>query len=715
MSVIYGTTGVAGVSCRLSWSAVEESCMKTFLHVSLDYKIDDENLATNDPSVFTITINGETETLRREESYFGGEGWFNVLAFSKIIPHNPSTGEASAVISATGSIPTMGLETPSFGTTIQLDKFAASTIQSVESVTLGSLCNVKWQRANWGYTYRLKFSIGEWSYTTDEIIPSAAIMVCTYTGYEVPLETANWIAANSTTGEMSVTLLSFYEGTQHNDTSTKTFLVTIPDNDDTKPTAKMLMKPINPNLSNKFEGIFVKGRSMVDVDFTDGAGKYGAKVESYSMSVQGQKHLSPFISDYLQTAGEIKVTGTVTDTRGFSRIYTETINVIEYEAPKLLPLKGTNSIVCKRCDESGKIDESGSYLKITARRDYHKVIADGVQKNYCRMLYRYKPEAASDFSEWKILLGTQDSDVLDSAPIADVVSSPMVAYVIQLGVFDDVGETAVLQFIVPTNRVQLHFAKGGRRIGLFRYASEETEDGIDVGAPIHGGSVDNLTIGTKLDESIDLDDIKTEGNYYSPNKECSETIANSPYTEGGFGLIVRQVNSKIRVRQELYYDVVNWCRNWDGEKWSAWFKTTHHSLQEQGVLDYVLESGSFGASEGCADGEWHYKKWKNGTFEMHGVFLLTGVFEGYDERVAEDGWTCCSKDVNIKSPFNLSSACVCGTPDGYYWLTSGNISEDKEHVRFNLVSNTDIVSNSNDGDVENAVIRVGLVVMGKYA
>lgn len=74
------------------------------------------------------------------------------------------------------------------------------------------------------------------------------------------------------------------------------------------------------------------------------------------------------------------------------------------------------------------------------------------------------------------------------------------------------------------------------------------------------------------EEPVKLDDLKTPGNYYSANAENSQYITDSPYTEGGFCLQVRQMQTENHLRQELSYGVNTLLRHWDGESWSNWVR-----------------------------------------------------------------------------------------------------------------------------------------------
>lgn len=378
----------------------------------------------------------------------------------------------------------------------------ASTITSAYSVTLGSRCKIAWTPASKTFYYKVKFELGSWNYTTVAFCPGTASSY-TYTGYPVPMAVASNFP-NAKSGTMTATLYTYSdsEGTkQVGSASSKTFAVTLPDNESTKPAIAMSLSPDTPYTD--FASLYLQGRSKVKATFS-GEGKYGATIASYRLKVEGKQYSSPYLSNILSRSGTITVVGIVTDSRGFSNTVEQEIDVIPYSKPKILPASDESEIICARCDGDGNLSESGTYLKIKARRSYYKVTADGEQNNFCAIRYRYRKETSNTFSSWvTILAGSKTStNTIDSDPISGVVSSTTTSYVVQVGVIDDVGHTATVQFIIPTDfiTVDIPESKKGKRIGIGRYAENSNEPGIDIGmdmyfddgTTIHGAFADTV-------------------------------------------------------------------------------------------------------------------------------------------------------------------------------------------------------------------------------
>ena len=462
----------------------------------------------------------------------------------------------------------------------------ASAISSAGNVTLGNKCSVKWTPLSTSFRYKLKFSLDGWSYTTEAINPGTT-SAYTYTGYTIPLDVADYISSTSKTGSMTVALYTYSDTACSNmrgSISSKTFTVTIPENASTKPSVSMTGVPVS-SLSSPFSDMFIQGMSKFQATIT-ASGKYGAAIASQKLTIEGKSYGAPYISGFIASSGDVTVKASVTDSRGFTGEVQKTITVIPYQKPKLLPGAGESGIICARCDASGSLTESGTYLKIVAGRSYSKVTADDAQNNFCEIRYRYRLESANTFSDWITLLEKSDisADTVNSGAIANVVASAQSAYVVQLGVADDVGEADAIQFIIPTDFVTIDCpdAYAGRRMGLFRYVDGTEEDGLYMGLPIFGGSVNSLLTGSKLtataDAPVSLSELKTPGCYFCPDAANAQHITDCPYKDGGFRLEVRELFSKDTIRQQIDYGSTILLRHWNGEAWSAWLRVLTETM-----------------------------------------------------------------------------------------------------------------------------------------
>lgn len=696
---ITGSTGNQYINAKIIWSSTADRNGNTSdVTASLWYKRTN-NYTTYGTGDFSITING-IKTSESNYISFSDDEWVKAMEVTVAVEHN-SDGSKSVNISATGGITGTSLSSTSVKGTAVLDTIPrASTITSASAVTLGNECSVKWTPLSKSFRYKLKFSLGNWSYTTGAIHPNQTAAYI-YTEYVLPLTVANQLP-RAKTGDMTVTLYTYSNSaatTQVGSASSETFTVTVPSNNSTKPTLTMTLSAVN-SLGDAFAGVYIKGRSKVQAKFT-GEGKYGATITSYKLYVSGDTYDSPYLSDYLSKAGTITVKGRVIDSRGYYSDIEQEITVLSYSTPKIVPDTDETSIVCTRCYADGTIAEDGTYLRIRARRSYSKLTSDGVQKNFCTIRYRYRAESTNTYSDWVTLLAKSDTDdnTVDSGALAGVVSSIETTYYVQVGVIDDIGESDAVQFTVPTDFITIDCPEEfyGRRLGIFRHVSDTTEDGLYVGLPIFGGMIDSLRLGTRLtataEAPITLADTLTPGCYYSPNATNSEYITDSPYKEGGFGLEVRELQHKDYIRQTMYYGRTTIWRHYNGTEWSDWVRVMVSTEFDSAATDFVIEHGT-------SDG-WTYKKWKGGSFEMFGLFEVAATSSDLNGTLYR------TNAIQVKTPFSIKSdTVVTGTATGHYWFTNG-VYANSNAISIRIMSDKTISLTG--------TITVRLHVVGSYA
>lgn len=449
----------------------------------------------------------------------------------------------------------------------------ASTITAAYAVTLGTKCKIMWTPASASYYYRVKFSLGEWSYTTVAFRPGITTAY-TYIGYPIPMDVANQFP-NNPSGTMTATLYTYSDSAgekQIGFESSKTFKVTLPDNETTKPPCTMALKA-NNSLSSPFSTLYIQGLTKAEATFTEEDGKYGAHIVSYSLSALGDTDdTSPYQSGYLTTAGTVTVIGKATDSRGYSNTAEQKINVIPYSKPKILPASDEDGIICVRCDASGKPTGSGTYLKIKAKRSYSKVKTGDVQNNFCAIRYRYREESSTSFGSWKTILAKSAStDTIDADPISGVVSSAKTSYVVQVGVIDEVGYSATVQFVIPTDFVTIDIpeAKKGKRIGIGRYAEDSGEPGIDVGmdlyfddgTTIHGAFADTV-IETGL-YTHEVNDTVVEGSWRykkweSGTYDLSGAFDITPISAGTIGTAMVHYSEQIQIKLPFAIETIQY-------------------------------------------------------------------------------------------------------------------------------------------------------------
>lgn len=416
---------------------------------------------------YSLTVNGSTKSGYTHASVL--ESW--VLLYTGTWNDIAHGSDGTKSISVSGSVSgpsetSYAGKTSSGSGTFTLDTIArASSITSAGNVTLGNACSVKWTPAASSFRYKLKFALGSWSYTTGAIHPNTTAAY-TYTGYAIPLDVANQLP-KATTGTMTVTLYTYSNSgatTQVGSASSKTFTVTVPTS--AAPVPTMSLSAVNNNLPSAFAGLFVQGRSKIKASLS-ATFKYGATASYYDFTVLGKTYgySHSYTSDYIASTGTISVSGHAVDSRGYGGYCSGSVYVIPYSSPKIL------NVSVGRCNSAGTLTDSGTYLKISAKREYSKVVSNGSQKNFCQIRYRYK--TTGSWSSWVELLSASNTstDTVTSGALGGsfAVTSN---YYVEVQAVDTMGEVASSVFIIPTEKIYQHEAGSMNSMGLGKYAQK---------------------------------------------------------------------------------------------------------------------------------------------------------------------------------------------------------------------------------------------------
>ena len=306
-------------------------------------------------------------------------------------------------------------------------------------------------------------------------VKSASQQTATVTLTESELSTIYKKFPSSTQGTLRYTFRTYIDSgysEQVGDASYKEVILNIPNIDATQPTATLSVSP-ESSLASPFNTLYIKGKTKVTANISSGAGKYDATIKSYTVSIGSLSGTPPMTSDFFTTAGAVTITGTVTDSRGFSRTYTQTITVIDHSSPRILPISGESEVIAARCNSEGALDDNGTYLLIAAKRAYSKVEVSGVQKNYCKIQYRYKVDGGS-YSSWTdILSRTATSDEIVTGALLEGTLATTSTYMVQIRAIDDLGEAGSTNIFVSTEKVYMHEAASLNSLGIGKYAEDE--------------------------------------------------------------------------------------------------------------------------------------------------------------------------------------------------------------------------------------------------
>lgn len=280
---------------------------------------------------------------------------------------------------------------------------------------------------------------------------------------------------------MRYTICSYIEGKQYFSHKDKKF--TLVESDVTAPSINVEITPNNDFVTGSLKDTYIQGKTRVNVKISIEA-KFGAKVQSYTAKVDGKEYPNKleFTSDVIQKAGDgVKIECTATDSRGFSKTYSQPVTVEKYSKPLLIPFDGENAIRCYRSDSEGNKDSKSSSVWVKTKRLYSEIAG----KNKCAIQWRRK--SAND--EWddalhlwyNLLPRTYATDKFNRL-IWDyedetklIYFDPRKSYTVQLRAIDDVGEFDIKTFDVPTENVGLHLGRGGKNVSVGTYCNYSEE------------------------------------------------------------------------------------------------------------------------------------------------------------------------------------------------------------------------------------------------
>lgn len=551
----------------------------------------------------SITINGVTKTISKR--FDTGNDWSNgnpylIQTTTQTVYHDDD-GTKSIYISArangraadstTNYGPSSSSESsgdctvPS--TEIILDTIPrASSITSANSITLGQACNIKWTPASSTFKYKIKFSLGNWNYTTDYISPSTT-NAYEYTGYTI----SGTVTANDTTiykelpsspsGTMTATLTTYnYNNEQIGSSDTETFTVTIPS--DVAPT----IGQINciPNAIND-NSILVKGKNTITVSVSGSVPGSGSSIDHYTFEVLNGSSViaSKSVANTSVTFGPFSQTGTLTfrvtvvDKRKRYDRDEYSLNCYDYSKPYF------SSFNIYRANSDGSPDMGGTYIQ-------------------CDYVPKFSSVNGTNSAVVKAFYNGAESSEGENGSIRINVGDNTKTYKVYLEIIDAYGEnnTTSITTIFGDARV-LNITSDGTGVAIGKMAEKSElfecrwpakfDDAVtipdDGGCPVlNGYGVETLGPGEAIPSGSDLNTYTTPGVFSSASASVSGTLINTPITSCGFRLVVEYIGGSSYIRQTIISRTTN-CRTYKRYKntnsWYDWQVV----LTDGNVADYT--------------------------------------------------------------------------------------------------------------------------------
>ena len=403
-------------------------------------------------SELKVTIDGSQAYYRGPSNHTDCYVGTVLASGTTVVPHK-NDGSKSFTISVQAGIYNWAVNC-SGSNTFTLNTIArASTISSAANITLGNSCAVKWTPASASFRYKLKFALGGYSYTTDDISPGTT-SAYTYLGYKIPVIVANNIT-NSTTGTMTVYLYTYNGSTQIGSTSSTTFTVSIPSN--VIPTLRGLTVTVDNSANSVVAGwgLSVVGYSKAKL-VASASGIYGSSISSFVLSgaytgtVNGSS--LNYTGGVLSSSGQKTFSVTARDSRGrVSTALSKSITVYAYSQP----------VVTAFVVERGTADAK----KVTVRANWSFSSVNG--KNAATATLYYK---RSTSSAW-IVYGEISRN---TGTTLTVDFDEEHSYNFRVRIEDSIGNAAQDESFISTASVLLDFRAGGKGLGIGKIAETDS-------------------------------------------------------------------------------------------------------------------------------------------------------------------------------------------------------------------------------------------------
>lgn len=356
----------------------------------------------------------------------------------------------------------------------------AVKIDSISDRKLGSTFHIDLIDIAKGFECKLYLSVGSFSKfikkvtyedarNESDLLPTGGILL----GYEEKM-VAEYEFARFFKSSKSATVTircDTYNGESYLGRNSVEFLLTVPENEKTKPSiGSVEIKPIT-ELIGELAPLFIRGKTGLQAQIS--ASSEYSNITEYaltvgSISVKG----NPGKIDILADSGDVTVTVKVTDARGFSRTVTQNIYVYPYSRPKITPYTGYADIICERAKVTGELSGDGTYLAVKAGKRFTSIVNDERELNLCCLRYRFKRTTAEDYGDWVTLIGYGSEETEISVLAGNVVSDTGASYDVELSAVDKVGGERIIRFPIMTSAISFKLYDGVDGAAFGKYPEE---------------------------------------------------------------------------------------------------------------------------------------------------------------------------------------------------------------------------------------------------
>lgn len=307
------------------------------------------------------------------------------------------------------------------------------------------------------YTHKVTFALESYSQSYSSVSTSQS--------FTPPLSWNNALP-NNTAGTMTITV-DTYSGSTKIGSNSSTITAKVPTS---------ILPSLGSFTATRVDGdvpsswgIYVQSKSKVTLTMANCAGSYGSTVTGYKISGDSYSSTSSsFTTGYLVSSGTVTFTATVTDSRNRTSSKTVSITVYSYSAPK-----ATSTAVVERCNSSGSLTYTGTYICIIPKYSYSSVNGN----NSFSISAKYKN------------LTTWSSSVSLNNNLTNIIGGSVdieYSYTVQIDITDYFG-TVTQTFTVPMFYSSIDVYKTGKGVAIGTVATQEDVFEVDMPAQFNSG------------------------------------------------------------------------------------------------------------------------------------------------------------------------------------------------------------------------------------
>ena len=330
---------------------------------------------------------------------------------------------------------------------------------NVNAATLGSTITTTLNKVVTGSSTTIRYKIGFTTLATYNIGTGA-----THT-YTVPTSAGSNFP-NAKTATLTIEAETFVGSASYGTVSTS---VTLNLPSDAAPTATCTPSRtwVSGVVSSAQIAAYVQQKSGVNFSL-NGSAKYGASIASYRLTIENKVYTrtgnGSIAHSPIAGSGTVSYTYTVTDSRGLTSTYTDSLTVLSWRAPQIAIF----AVERVTSDNASAVD--GTYARVTVQATASTLPVDGAQKNSLSYYVRYRQAGASAWTNGDTVsvsggISVNQSFMLQKDGANVGTFDDLTGYDFQL-VISDIYASSTASSSMPTKTIVQHVRKPNGSMGF---------------------------------------------------------------------------------------------------------------------------------------------------------------------------------------------------------------------------------------------------------